>query len=109
MRRMRRTPMKAPRRSPAAMHTRISGGPPGDWKIEPKPEFGDERGGGGKGGEFVVSDGDGDWEGVGEDMAATERRAGVAEFDVFRSCGRGGGVRTGCLRKRGDWGLCELT
>ena len=37
MRRMRRTPVKAPRRRPAAMQTRMSGGPPGDWKMEEKP------------------------------------------------------------------------
>ena len=31
--------MKAPRRRPAAIQTRMSGGPPGDWKMEEKPGF----------------------------------------------------------------------
>lgn len=38
--------MNAPRRSPAAMQTRMSGGPPGDWKMEEKPPVGDGGGGG---------------------------------------------------------------
>ena len=39
--------MKAPRSRPAAMHTRMSGGPPGDWKMEEKPLVGDGGEGGG--------------------------------------------------------------
>lgn len=37
---MRNMPTKAPNRSPAAMHTRMRGGPPADWKSDEKPDAG---------------------------------------------------------------------
>lgn len=37
---MRNMPTKAPNRRPAAIHTRIRGGPPADWKSDVKPEVG---------------------------------------------------------------------
>ena len=39
---MMSTPMSAPKRRPAAMHTRMRGGPPADWNMELKCEVGAE-------------------------------------------------------------------
>ena len=80
--------MKAPSSRPAAMHTRMSGGPPGDWKMEEKPFVGD---GGEGGGPVNEKDGFGGNVGlVGKsvavvDMLASVRRAGLTfRFSTVR-------------------------
>lgn len=118
--------MKAPSSRPAAMHTRMSGGPPGDWKMEEKPLVGE----GGEGVNVGVNDGLLKGGKVGRlglsvavvDMLASVRRAGwrsgsaqCVELDtrtpVVRSKGRKngilnrelGGVWDGRQRKQGQY------